>query len=100
MALGRRVLASNTKVNVFHTGFQACNSYDNGLQAMAAVKCPVLMVLGQADQMTTPKAAQSLIQQAKDCGIALTVKVIPNGHHQMSESPDETLDALKLFLKQ
>jgi hypothetical protein len=23
---------------------------------------------------------------------------IPNGHHQMTESPDETLDALKRFL--
>jgi len=43
-------------VNVFYTGFNACNSYDQGLQAMAAVKCPVLMVLGDADQMTTPKA--------------------------------------------
>lgn len=99
MALGRRVLASNPKVNLFYTGFQACNTYDQGLQAMAAVKCPVLMVLGQSDQMTTPKAAQSLIQQAKDCGIALTVSMIPNGHHQMSESPDETLDALNVFLK-
>jgi predicted esterase len=59
----------------------------------------VLMVLGQSDQMTTPKAAQSLIQQAKDSGIALTVSMIPNGHHQMSESPDETLDALNVFLK-
>mgnify|MGYP000517618180 CR=1 FL=1 len=99
LALGRRVLASNTTVNLFYTGFNACNSYDQGLQAMAAVKCPVLMVLGDADQMTTPKGAKPLIQQAKDSGIALKVVMVPNGHHQMSESPDETLDALKAFLK-
>jgi len=98
LALGRRVLVSNASVNVFHTGFNACNSYDQGLQAMAAVKCPVLMVLGDADQMTTPKGAQPLIKHAKDNGIALKVVMIPNGHHQMSESPDETLDALKKFL--
>ena len=98
LALGRRVLASNASVNVFHTGFNACNSYDQGLQAMAAVKCPVLMVLGDADQMTTPKGAQPLIKHAKDNGIALKVVMIPNGHHQMSESPDETLDAMKKFL--
>jgi hypothetical protein len=39
-----------------------------------------------------------LIKHAKDNGIALKVVMIPNGHHQMSESPDETLDALKKFL--
>jgi pimeloyl-ACP methyl ester carboxylesterase len=99
LALGRRVLASNKTVNVFHTGFNACNSYDQGLQAMAAITCPVLMVLGESDQMTTPKNAQPLIAQAKDSGKALQVVNIPNGHHQMSESPDETLDALIAFLR-
>jgi len=68
------------------------------LQAMVAVTCPVLMVLGKADQMTTPKNAQPLITQAKECGKALQVVSIPNGHHQMTESPDETLDAIKRFL--
>ena len=99
LALGRRVLASNKTVNVFHTGFNACNNYDQGLQAMAAVTCPVLMVLGASDQMTTPKNAQALIAQAKDSGKDLQVVSIPNGHHQMTESPDETLDALKRFLR-
>lgn len=99
LALGRRVLASNPTVNVFHTGFNACNSYDQGLQAMAAVTCPVLMVLGESDQMTTPKNAQPLITQAKESGRELQVKLIPHGHHQMSESPDETLNALISFLR-
>ena len=98
LALGRRVLASNKTVNVFHTGFNACNSYDQGLQAMAALTCPVLMVLGKADQMTLPKNAQPLIAQAKDSGLSLQVVTIPHGHHQMTESPDETLNALKRFL--
>ena len=30
MALGKRVLASNPKVNVFHRGFVACDTYANG----------------------------------------------------------------------
>ena len=98
LALGRRVLASNKTVNVFHTGFNACNSYDQGLQAMAALTCPVLMVLGKADQMTLPKNAQPLIAQAKESGLSLQVVTIPHGHHQMTESPDETLNALKRFL--
>jgi len=98
LALGRRVLASNKQVNVFHTGFNACNNYDQGLQAMAAVTCPVLMVLGEADQMTLPKNALPLIAQAKESGVSLQVVTISHGHHQMTESPDETLNALKRFL--
>ena len=48
MALGKRVLASNTAVNIFHRGFVACDSYAHGLEAMAAVTCPVLFVLTTA----------------------------------------------------
>jgi pimeloyl-ACP methyl ester carboxylesterase len=98
MALGRRVLASNTQVNIFHRGFVACDSYANGLEAMAAVTCPVLFVLGETDQMTPPRAAKSLIDQAKAHDKTFTVAKVPMGHHQMSESPEETLNALKAFL--
>ena len=98
MALGRRVLASNTQVNIFHRGFVACDSYAHGLEAMAGVTCPVLFVLGERDQMTPPRAATSLIDQAKATGKTIHVVKVPMGHHQMSESPEETLNALKTFL--
>jgi len=95
MALGRRVLASNTKVNVFYTGFKACDNYENGLQAMAQVTCPVLFVLGTVDQMTPPKAAQGLIKAAKNAQVVY----LPGGHQQMNETPEEMLAALQGFLK-
>jgi len=95
MALGRRVLASNTRVNVFYTGFKACDSYENGLQAITQVTCPVLFVLGQADQMTPPKAAQGLIKEAKDAKVVF----LPGGHQQMNETPEQMLAALAGFLK-
>ncbi len=95
MALGRRVLASNAAVNVFYTGFKACDSYENGLQAMAQVTCPVLFVLGKADQMTPPKAAQALIELAK----LAKVVYLPGGHHQMNETPEDMLAALCGFLQ-
>jgi len=98
MALGRRVLASNTAVNIFHRGFVACDSYAHGLEAMAGVTCPVLFVLGESDQMTPPRAAKSLIDQANATNKRITVVKVPMGHHQMSESPEETLNALKAFL--
>jgi len=99
MALGRRVLASNPKVNIFHRGFVACDSYAGGLEAMSALTCPVLFVLGASDQMTPPKAAKSLIDQAKASGKTYRVVTVPMGHHQMTESPEETLKALADFLK-
>jgi pimeloyl-ACP methyl ester carboxylesterase len=98
MALGRRLLASNSTVNIFHRGFVACDSYTNGLEAMAGVTCPTLFVLGENDQMTPPRAAKSLLEQASAHGKTYRVVKVPMGHHQMSESPEETLDALKAFL--
>jgi pimeloyl-ACP methyl ester carboxylesterase len=98
MALGRRVLASNTKVNIFHRGFKACDTYTHGLEAMAAVTCPILFLLGKQDQMTHPKGAKGLIDTARAHGKKFQVVELPMGHHQMGESPEETLHALREFL--
>jgi pimeloyl-ACP methyl ester carboxylesterase len=95
MALGRRVLASNPRVNLFHTGFKACDSYTHGEAAMAQVSCPVLFVLGSVDQMTPPKAAQGLVQKARQAQVVH----LPGGHHQMNETPEPMLAALTGFLK-
>ena len=100
LALGRRVVASNPNVNVFHRGFVACDRYAHGEQAMAQVKCPVLFLLGQQDQMTTPKAAQSLVAAALAAGVRHRVTYVPVGHHQMTEAPEETLAAIRGFLQE
>ncbi|MEY2684980.1 MAG: hypothetical protein RJA09_2124, partial [Pseudomonadota bacterium] len=94
-ALMRRVLASNPHVNLFHRGFVACDSYQHGETDMAAVACPTLLVLGQADQMTPPKAAQTLQRVARH---HQTV-VLRAGHQLMTEDPDGVLMALVRFLK-
>jgi len=80
---------------VFHTGFKACDAYAGGEAAMAKVTCPVLFALGAVDQMTTPKAAQGLIAK---CANPKVVR-LPGGHHQMTETAEELLAALKGFLK-
>jgi pimeloyl-ACP methyl ester carboxylesterase len=99
MALGRRVLRSNSKVNVFHRGFVACDSYRGGEAAMAALTCPVLFLLGGQDQMTHPKAAQGLIKAAQVAGQQVKVITLAVGHHQMTETPDQTLFAIRDFLR-
>ena len=99
LALGRRVLASNTKVNVFHRGFKACNDYLNGEVAISQVTCPILFLLGADDQMTQAKAAQLLIGKAMSSGKTFKVISLAVGHHQMTEAPEQTLMAIKDFLK-
>ncbi|MCB8748561.1 alpha/beta hydrolase [Rhodoferax sp. U2-2l] len=98
IALARRVLASNSKVNVFHRGFVACDRYANGELAMAQITCPVLFVLGALDQMTPPKAAQSLITAARVQEKSAQVIQLPVGHNQMTEAPEPLLAALTGFL--
>ena len=95
MALGKRVLASNSRINLFHTGFRACDSYAHGETAMEQVTCPVLFILGAVDQMTAPKAAQALIGKARQAQVVY----LPGGHHQMNETPEPMLAALTGFLK-
>ena len=95
MALGKHVLASNKDINLFHTGFVACDSYRNGETAMEQVTCPVLFVLGEVDLMTPPKAAKCLIAKAKNARVVM----LPGGHHQMTETPEQMLRALVDFLK-
>ena len=98
MALGRRVLASNPKANVFHRGFTACDSYANGELAIVQITCLILFVLGAQDQMTQAKAAQLLIDKAKSSGKTVLVVTLAVGHHQMLEKPEETLFAIRDFL--
>ena len=94
-ALMRRVLASNTSVNLFHTGFKACDDYRNGEAAMERIGCPTLFLLGRDDQMTLPKNAQTLIHLARQGRVVS----VPAGHQLMTEAPDATLFALKDFLR-
>jgi pimeloyl-ACP methyl ester carboxylesterase len=54
----------------------------------------VLFVLGEVDQMTTPKAAQGLIAKTQHGQVVY----LPGGHHQMNETPEPMLQALTHFL--
>ena len=99
VALNRRVLRSNTKVNVFHRGFVACDRYAGGEAAMAALTCPVQFQLGGQDQMTQPRAAQGLVKAARAAGKTVEVVMLPVGHYEMTESPDPVLFAMRDFLK-
>jgi pimeloyl-ACP methyl ester carboxylesterase len=82
--------------DVLHSDFTACNTYENGLKAAANAKCPFLLVLGQRDLMTPPRAAKEAVGKFAD---AKTIILDGTGHSLMSEQPDAVLDALIEFLK-
>lgn len=95
VALGRRVLRSNPSVNVFHRGFLACDRYAGGRDAICKIECPVHFILGVHDQMTPPKAAQTLIDAARESDKRVSLALLPVGHNEMTEAPEATLEALR-----
>jgi pimeloyl-ACP methyl ester carboxylesterase len=90
-ALNRMVLRRNPAL--LHHDFSACNSYAGGLHAAARVICPATLVLGERDQMTSPKASGEIAAALK----AKTV-LLPSGHIPMAECPDAILSALRVAL--
>jgi len=90
-------LMERTRPGVLYTDLRACHDYDAGLIAAAGVRCPVLVIAGQRDQMAPPRNAQSLVAALGD----KSVVTIPGcGHSVMVEAPDTVLDALRAFLAQ
>ena len=76
---------------VLFTGLKACDDYADGLESAARVRCPTLVLAGQADRMTPAKAAAKLAEAIPEAALV----VLPDcGHMMMAEKPDETLDAL------
>ncbi len=96
LRLMERIAAANGP-DVLPTDFSACNAYAGAFDAARALACPALFVLGAADQMTPPKAAQALI----DACARKTVVTLPStGHALMSENPDGVRVALQKFASQ
>ncbi|MEW5879440.1 MAG: alpha/beta hydrolase [Pseudomonadota bacterium] len=92
-----RLMQRIARVNgagVLPTDFAACNAYARGLEAARALRCPALFVLGAADQMTPPRAAQPLAEAIAD----KTVVTLPDtGHAMMAENPEGVRRALESF---
>jgi pimeloyl-ACP methyl ester carboxylesterase len=88
-------LMERTRPGVLHADLRACHEYAAGLSAAAVVRSPVLLVLGQRDQMAPPRNTPGLIAALRD----KRVVTIPGcGHSVMTEAPDDVLDALRAFL--
>lgn len=87
-------LMERTAPGVLPIDFAACNNYAGGLARSAAIRCPVLFILGRRDMMTPPRGAQDLIRSIAH-GQVVT---LDSGHALPAEKPDEVLDNLIAFL--
>lgn len=90
-----RRLMQRQKPGVLHNDLAACNAYTHGMDAAAALACPALIVSGNRDMMTHPRAAAKLATVIKD---ARSVSLDGSGHALMAEQPDAVLDALRRFI--
>ncbi len=90
-----RRLMQRQQPGVLHNDLAACNAYAHGTDAAAALACPALIVSGNKDMMTHPKAAAKLATLLKD---VRSVSLDGAGHALMAEQPDAVLDALRSFL--
>jgi pimeloyl-ACP methyl ester carboxylesterase len=94
-ALARRMQRGYAAGNLFLADFAACDAYA-GLDAAAGrVTCPVTLVLGTRDQMTTPQATAPVVAALKP-----RVVTLPVGHNLMAEAPDGVLNAINDALAQ
>jgi pimeloyl-ACP methyl ester carboxylesterase len=94
MAGGTLRLLEHGKKGVVGIDLRACDRYKGAAAAVAKVKVPTVLVLGDNDRMSPPKAAAPLaaIPGAK------TILLEKAGHMLMTEQPGRTLDALRTLL--
>lgn len=88
-------LLERNRPGVLHADLSACHSYDSAGRDALEVRCPALLLLGGADQMTRPKIARPLAEAISDCRV---VTLPGAGHMSLVERPNEVLDEIAGFL--
>lgn len=96
LRLMQRIAAKNG-LHVLHADFFACNAYADADSVIKALSCPTLIMNGDQDSMTPPKAAKVLAEKIPGAKLV----ILPNcGHALMAEQPDRVLKALITHIKQ
>ncbi|NIR31386.1 MAG: alpha/beta hydrolase [Gammaproteobacteria bacterium] len=88
-------LLERSRPGVLYNDLRACSNYADGVQSAARVTCPVLILLGERDLMTPPRAARDVVEALAN---AETVVLPDCGHMLMTEGPDAVLNALIRFV--
>tara|TARA_R110001583_G_scaffold24563_1_gene89751 strand:+ start:100508 stop:101314 length:807 start_codon:yes stop_codon:yes gene_type:complete len=93
-------LMERQAAGVLATDLSACNAWADGLARAADIRCPTLLVSGERDQMTPPRAVKPLYEALVNAaGGARMITVAGAGHAMMAESPDAVTNAIRGFLR-
>lgn len=88
-------LLARAAQGVLATDLAACDAYGAGPEAAAKVRCPALLVIGELDVMTPPRAGRALAEAIAEAEVAM---IPAGGHLMLVEQPDASLDALRGFV--
>lgn len=94
VAGGRKVMWGNTP-NELATDLKACNTYQNGKQAAAAITVPTQVVIAGKDRMAPAKATAQLVEHLPDPEVTV---IAESGHMVPQEVPDQCRQLLKTFI--
>lgn len=90
---GAAVMSDNHE-NALFNDLTACNDYQDGPEAAAAISCPTLAILAEKDKMTPMKSGLKLADALADC----ERHIIPDaGHFLPSERPYDVNKLLRHF---
>ena len=94
LAGGRKVMGRNVPSELA-ADLRACNAYQNGKTAAAAIDCPRQVVLAGKDRMAPRKAGMELVEYLN--GPELTI-IEESGHMIPQEAPDRLRQLLRDFI--
>ena len=92
--IAERVIAAAPR-GVLGNDLAACAAWATGAQSAGRVRCPTMVILGEADRMTTPKAGQALAARIAGAAVVVLPAV---GHLLMQEAPDAVSALLRRHL--
>lgn len=95
MAAGGYKIMWRNSPNELATDLQACNDYQNGTVAAAAVSCPVQVIIAGKDRMAAAKATATLVEHLPDPSVA---RIAESGHMLPLEVPNQCRTLLKNFI--
>ncbi len=94
IAGGRKIMGRNVP-DELATDLKACNAYQNGKHAAAAITCPRQVVLAGKDRMAPRKAGMELVEHLN--GPELTI-IEDSGHMIPQEAPNRLRKLLRDFI--
>jgi len=94
VAGGRKVMRGNVP-NELATDLKACNAYQNGKQAAAAIDCPRQVILAGKDRMAPRKAGMELVEHLNEPDLHI---IEESGHMVPQEAPDQCRRLLRDFI--